>query len=79
MRLVSQLINGISRVAQKLFRHFNGTVISTFFVPLFLIWSFSLCLTSNEALLPGKPSITPASVKGGSSLKYCYKLPDFFE
>ena len=32
MRLTSQLINGISRVLQKLLKYFNGTVISTFFV-----------------------------------------------
>ena len=32
MRLTSQLINGISRVHQKLLKYFNGTIISTFFV-----------------------------------------------
>ena len=31
MRLMSQLINGISRVLQKLFKSFNGTIISTSF------------------------------------------------
>ena len=31
MRLTSQLINGISRVLQKLLRYFNGTIISTSF------------------------------------------------
>ena len=29
MRLFSQLINGISRVLQKLLKYFNGTIIST--------------------------------------------------
>ena len=29
MRLISQLINGISRVIKKLLKYFNGTVIST--------------------------------------------------
>ena len=32
MRLISQLINGISRVLQKLLKYFNGTAISTSFV-----------------------------------------------
>ena len=32
MRLTSQLINGISRVLQKLLEYFNGTIISTSFV-----------------------------------------------
>ena len=32
MRLTSQLINGISRVLQKLLKYFNGTIILTSFV-----------------------------------------------
>ena len=32
MRLISQLINGISRVLQKLLKHFNSTVISKSFI-----------------------------------------------
>ena len=32
MKLTSQLINGISRVFQKLLKYFNGTIISTYFV-----------------------------------------------
>ena len=32
MRLISQLINGISKVLQKLPKYFNGTTISTSFV-----------------------------------------------
>ena len=32
MRLTSQLINGISRVFQKLLKYFNGIIISTSFV-----------------------------------------------
>ena len=31
-RLISQLINGISRVVQKLLKYFNGTAILTSFV-----------------------------------------------
>ena len=34
-RIVSQLIEGISSVLQKLLRYFNGTIISTFVVPSF--------------------------------------------
>ena len=33
MRLISQLVNGSSRVLQKLLIYFSGTSISTFFVP----------------------------------------------
>ena len=33
MSLISQLINGVSRALQKLLRYFNGTLISTCFVP----------------------------------------------
>ena len=32
MRLTSQLINGISRILQKLLKYFNGTIISISFV-----------------------------------------------
>ena len=32
MKLTSQLINGISRVLQKLIKYFNSTIISTSFV-----------------------------------------------
>ena len=32
IRLTSQLINGISRVLQKLLKYFNGAIISTSFV-----------------------------------------------
>ena len=34
VRLVFQLINGTSRVFQKLLKYFSGTIVSTFFVPL---------------------------------------------
>ena len=36
-RLISQLINGVSNVLNKLLKCINGTLILTFFVPLFLI------------------------------------------
>ena len=45
-KLISQLIKGISKVLQKLLRYFSGTIISSFFVPLFsvrpVIYSFIL-------------------------------------
>ena len=41
MRLILQLIKGISRVLQKLLKYFNGTAISAFIIP------FSLVLTKN--------------------------------
>ena len=71
IRLISQLINDISRVLQKLLKYFNGTLILTFFVP----WSFILraifVLNLNEALLlssAGKPAIAQLAFKHGSSL-----------
>ena len=37
MRFISQSLNGISRVLQKLLKYFNGTAISTYFVGVHLI------------------------------------------
>ena len=67
-RLIYKLIEDISGVLQKLFRYFNGTIISTFFVPLLSVWLviFSLILIALAA-------------KAGSSRQYCYKIPDVFE
>ena len=59
--------------------YFNGTIILTFFVPLFSAEPFSFCLNINKTLLPGKLLKGPASFKSGSSLQYCHKLCDFFE
>ena len=39
IRLISQLINGISRVLQKILKYCNGTIILTSFVPLLPILS----------------------------------------
>ena len=44
MRLISQLIKGISRVLQRLLKYFNDTVISTFFV-LLAAGGFSVIFT----------------------------------
>ena len=67
MRLISQLINGISRFFQKLLKYFNGTIILTAFVPS-SPEPIILCLNLNEAFLPGNLSIAPTLVKAGSSL-----------
>ena len=67
IRLISQLINDISRFLQKLLKFFNGTIILTAFVTLFPVESV-IFFYLNEALLPEKLSRAPASVKAGSSL-----------
>ena len=48
--LISQLISGVSRVLQKLFRYFNGTIIWTIFIESFPVWPVIFCLDLNEAL-----------------------------
>ena len=68
MRLITELIFGISRDFQKLLKHFNGAIILKFFVLSSLVEPVIFCLNLNEALLPGKLSRVPASVKAGSSL-----------
>ena len=51
MKLVSQLIKGISRVLQKLLKYFNCTILSTSFLPLAAVLPVIFCLNLNEALL----------------------------
>ena len=68
MRLISQLINCISRVLQKLLKCFNGTIIWTAFVASFPVEAIIFSLKLNEALSPEKSLRVPASVKAGSSL-----------
>ena len=43
MGLVSQLINGISRVLQKVLKYFNGTITVTFFVSLASVSAVIFC------------------------------------
>ena len=76
MRLISQLINAISRVLQKLLKYFNGIIIWTAFVALSHVEILFFFLIFIEALLWGKLSRAVASVKAGSSLQCFYKLPD---
>ena len=54
MRLISQVINGISRVLQKLLKYLNGTIILTFFMPSVLVVPINFCLSLNKTLLPEK-------------------------
>ena len=70
MRLISQLIKGSSGVLRKLLKYFNGTTISTSFIPFTLpVLPNVSCLNLNEALLLAawKLATVPASVKAGSS------------
>ena len=49
MRLISQLINGISRVLQKLLKYFNGTTVLISFVLLAVeVFPVILILDSND-------------------------------
>ena len=83
MRLISQLIKGISRVLQKSLKYYNGTIISTYFLPPSAVSPVIFCLNLKEALLllaaAEKLAIAPAFFRAGSSLMYCHKLPDVFE
>ena len=79
IRLISQLINGISNVLQKVLKYFNGALILTFFVPPFPVLSAIFVLNLSEVLLlfsVEKSAISPLSFINGSSLYYCHKLPD---
>ena len=68
MRSMSQLINSISRVLQKLPEYFNGNITWTAFAPSFPVELVIFCLNLNEGLLPGKSTGVLASFKAGSSL-----------
>ena len=68
IRLISQLINDISRVFQKLFRYFSGAYISVFFVSLSLALPIIYFLYLNEGLvssLTRQLIILPLSSKSG--------------
>ena len=49
--MISQLINSISSVIQKLLRCFNETIVSTSFDPLFPVCHVICCLYLNKKLL----------------------------
>ena len=74
---IAQFINDISKVLQNLLRYFNGTIISTSFVPSLTVCPVTFCSKLNQALLmlaSGKLIIAAASFTAGSSLKYFQKL-----
>ena len=54
MRLISQLINGISRVLQKLLKYFSGISILIFFVPS---WAYSFLFKFKRSTIARKISI----------------------
>ena len=51
MRLILQLIKDILKALQKLRRYFNGTIISTAFVPLLLVCRVVFSLSLNESVV----------------------------
>ena len=51
IRLTSQLIKGISKVLQKLLKYFNGTIISTSFVPSSPVSPVIFALNLNESVV----------------------------
>ena len=68
IRLISQLINDILRVFQKLLRYFSGAYISVFFVSLSLALPIIYFLYLNEGLvssLTRQLIILPLSSKSG--------------
>ena len=81
IRLISQLIEGISSVLQKLPTHFNDFIISIFlcrygpFDPLF----FSVNLNESVALPALKAITTQLLFTYGLSLQYYHKYSDISE
>ena len=81
LRFILKLIKKISPVLQKLFRCFNGTIISRCFVPLLLVLTCCSFLILNElivALIALKAVIVLGKITG-SSLQYHHKTPNGFE
>ena len=82
IRLTSQLMKGFSKVVQKLLKYFSGTIISTFFVPLFPVLPviFNLKLNESVRLSSVNSVITSLALafQAGISLQYCHKLPVVF-
>ena len=70
IRLVSQLINGISKFLPKLPKYFNGTAISTSTGTLSPVLYVNLNLNFND--------LESVMLSSGFSLLYCHKRPDVF-
>ena len=71
IRLISQLISGISRVFQKLLKQFNGIAVYMFKIPVLLVFFASIDLNLNDS------EFVMLSLE--SSLWYYHRLPDVFE
>ena len=71
VKLISQLISGISRVLQKLIRWFNGNTISISTVLSIPVLFENLKLNLND--------LESAKLSSGLSLQYCYEIPDVVE
>ena len=69
IRLISQLIKGISRVLQKCFVPVSPVLPVT----------FTLKLNESVRLFSAKLTIPLLLVTAGISIQYCHKLPDVFE
>ena len=57
---------GISRVLKKLLTYFNGTIISTFFVPILPVWPVIFSVILNKlviALAPVKSVVVLSAAK----------------
>ena len=55
---------------------------SKIFVPLLLVWPVIFALRLNDlvvAFAALKSTIAPLVYTAGTSLQYCYKIPDIFE
>ena len=69
LRLILQLINGILRNLQKLFRYFNDTIISTDSVTSFTVRLVIFCLNLNKGhLLLAAEKLPQLASKNVSSL-----------
>ena len=62
---ISQIVDGISGVLQKLLKYFNGTIIWISLVPSFPVWpAITTCLYLNEELSgSSRTSITTRSLR----------------
>ena len=69
MTLISQLIKDLSRVLQKLLKHFNGTAtLPSFILPTAEVFFVGFTLDLNKTLLLGKSTILTLLSKATSSL-----------
>ena len=72
-------IKGISRILQRLRKYFNGTIISTLFVPLSPVWRVIFTLKLNESVIILTKINNHTIIYNSYILHYYHKLPDAFE